>query len=284
MEDKKTGLIMEGGAMRGMFTCGVIDVMMENDITFDGAIGVSAGAVFGCNYESRQIGRPIRYNKRFCRDRRYESFHSLVTTGNLYNADFCYRQLPDELDPWDYETFTANPMDFYVCCTDVETGSAVYHRCTTGIGDDMTWMRASASMPIVSRIVEVDGYKLLDGGVADAVPLQYFESIGYNRNVVLLTQPRGFRKKKGRLTPIVRRRYGDYPAFISTWEHMEERYNDLMDEIDRQESEGKILVIRPVTGLKIGKIEKNPAELERVYQAGRRAGRRALPQIRDFLA
>ena len=125
---KRTGLVMEGGAMRGMFTCGVIDVFMENDITFDSAIGVSAGAVFGCNVKSKQIGRAIRYNKRFCRNKNYESIRSLLRTGDLYNADFCYRLLPDELDPWDSETFAANPMDFYVVCTDVETGKPVYHR------------------------------------------------------------------------------------------------------------------------------------------------------------
>lgn len=284
MEEKKTGLIMEGGAMRGMFTCGVIDVMMENKITYDGAIGVSAGAVFGCNYESKQIGRAIRYNKRFCRDPRYESFRSLIRTGDLYNVEFCYHQLPDELDFWDIKTFTENPMDFYCGCTDVETGKAVYHKCTTGTGKDMTWLRASASMPIVSRIVEVDGYKLLDGGVADAVPLRFFEESGYNRNVVILTREPGFRKKKGKLTPIVRRKYRKYPAFVESWAHMEEVYNEEMDYIDREEREGKIYVIRPVVPLNIGKTEKNPDELERVYQAGRRAGKRSLKAVQDFLA
>ena len=151
----KTALIMEGGAMRGMFTCGVMDVLMENGITFDGAAGISAGACFGCNFKSGQIGRPIRYNKEYCRDPRYCSFRSLILTGDLYNADFCYRELPEVLDPFDREAFAKNPMAFYVGATDVETGECVFHRCTDGSGEDMLWFRASASMPVVSRPVRI---------------------------------------------------------------------------------------------------------------------------------
>ena len=166
----KTGLIMEGGAMRGMFTCGVIDVLMENGVRFDGAAGISAGACFGCNFKSGQIGRPIRYNKRYSRDWRYCSLRSLVQTGDLYGADFCYRALPDELDPFDRAAFAANPMDFYVGAADVDTGEIRYHNCLDGGARDMQWMRASASMPMVSRIVEADGFRLLDGGIVDPVP------------------------------------------------------------------------------------------------------------------
>ena len=179
----KTGLVMEGGAMRGMFTMGVIDIMMEHGITYDGGIGVSAGAAFGCNYKSGQIGRVIRYNKAYCRDKRFSSIRSWVKTGNLFGVDFCYHELPEKLDPFDNDAYVANPMDFYVVCTDVMTGKPVYHRCDTGIGENVDWMRASASIPLFAEIVEIDGYKLLDGGIGDAVPLAYFESIGYEKNV-----------------------------------------------------------------------------------------------------
>ena len=191
----KTALIMEGGAMRGMFTCGVIDVFMENGIAFDGAAGISAGAVFGCNFKSRQIGRPIRYNKRFCREPRYCSIRSLVRTGDLYGADFCYRELPDILDPFDRKAFAENPMEFYAGATDIETGKCVYHRCSDGGDKDMLWFRASASMPVVSRPVRIDGREYLDGGISDAVPYRYMEEQGYDRNVIVLTQPEGYRKK-----------------------------------------------------------------------------------------
>ena len=189
----KKGLILEGGAMRGMFTAGVIDVMMENGIEFDGAIGVSAGAAFGCNYKSRQIGRAIRYNMRFCNDPRYCGLRTLLKTGDLYSKDFCYKEVPLKHDIFDFETFRNNPMEFYVVCTDVETGKPVYKKCDNFDNNNFEWIRASASMPIVSNIVEIDGTKLLDGGVADSIPIRYFESIGYDKNVVILTQPRGYK-------------------------------------------------------------------------------------------
>ena len=166
----KTGLILEGGAMRGMYTAGVLDVMMENNIWVDGAVGVSAGAVFGCNYKSKQIGRTIRYNKKYGRDPRYAGFHSLLKTGDYFGTEFCYHEIPERLDPFDTETFEKNPVEFYVVGTDVTTGKAVYHKCTNGKDKDLEWFRASASMPLLSNIVEVDGYRLLDGGIADSIP------------------------------------------------------------------------------------------------------------------
>ena len=191
----KTGLVLEGGAMRGLFTAGVMDTLMEKNIRFDGLIGVSAGAAFGCNYKSRQIGRVLRYNKRFCRDKRYCSLFSLLKTGDLFGADFCYRRLPDELDPFDRETYNNDPMAFYLVCTDVHTGLAHYQSCPVVDEKCFEWMRASASMPLVSRIVKVENGEYLDGAIADSIPLRFFETQGYSKNVVVLTQPAGFNKK-----------------------------------------------------------------------------------------
>ena len=161
----KTGLIMEGGAMRGMFTAGVLDVLMENGLVTDGAIGVSAGAVFGCNYKSHQIGRVIRYNTEYCNDKRYASFKNLVKTGNLYSEQFCYHEVPEKLDPFNEAAFAASPMDFFVVCTDVKTGEPIYHKCRKGDAEDVLWMEASASMPLAAKIVKIGHYGLLDGGV-----------------------------------------------------------------------------------------------------------------------
>ena len=174
----KTGLVLEGGAMRGMFTAGVLDVLMEHNIQLDGAIGVSAGAVFGCNYKSHQIGRVIRYNTEYCNDKRYASFRNLLRTGNLYSEDFCYHEVPEKLDPFDEEAFRASPMDFFVVCTDVRTGEPIYHKCRTGDAEDIRWMQASASMPLAAKIVKIGHYQMLDGGVADSIPVRFFESIG----------------------------------------------------------------------------------------------------------
>ena len=190
--------------MRGLWSAGVIDVMMEHGIKPDGLIGVSAGAAFGCNYKSRQSGRAIRYNMRFARDPRYSGIRSLLTTGDYFNAQFGYHVVPRQYDIFDTEAYNRNPMEFVVVCTDVETGLPVYKSLNHIEEESYDWIRASASMPAVSKVVELDGIKLLDGGVSDSIPLEYFERQGYDRNVVVLTQPLGFRKTPNRLMPIMR--------------------------------------------------------------------------------
>ena len=279
----KKGLIMEGGAMRGMFTCGVIDVFMENGITFDGAVGISAGAVFGCNYKSRQIGRPLRYNKNYCRDKRYCSVSSLIKTGDLYNADFCYRELPNELDLFDTDTFEKDPMVFYVGATDVKTGKCIFHKCSDGKEEDIQWMRASASMPLVSKIVKIGNEELLDGGIADSIPLKFMESEGYDRNVVILTQPKGYAKSKNKLMPLIRILLKDYPLMVDAMEKRHVMYNHEVKDIETKEVRGQVFVIRPPESLHIGRIEKDSNELQRVYEIGRREALKNLKAMKAFL-
>ena len=274
---------MEGGAMRGLFTCGVTDVFLENGITFDGAAGISAGAVLGCNFKSHQIGRPLRYNKKYSRDPRYCSFRSLIKTGDLYGEQFCYHELPEVLDPFDNETFENDPMDFYVGASDIETGKAVFHKCTDGLGDDLTWMRASASMPVVSHIVEADGMKMLDGGIVCPVPYGYMESLGYDRNIIILTQPEGFEKKKSKTLPLIRIALRRYPAIVEAMAKRHIIYNRQMQEIRERELSGRALVIRPPEALGISRTEKDPDELERVYRIGREVATARLDEIKEFL-
>lgn len=280
----KTALIMEGGAMRGMFTCGVIDVLMRHGITFDGAAGISAGAVFGCNFKSGQVGRPIRYNKKYCADPRYCSIRSLFQTGDLYGADFCYRELPNELDIFDREAFRNNPLQFYVGATDVQTGKPVYHLCTDGGSEDMLWFRASASMPMVSRPVKINDLFLLDGGIADAVPFSFMEEQGYRRNVIVLTQPKEYRKGPASGIAMMKLMLRKHPSITDSMAIRHQMYNHQMDEIDRREASGESLVIRPPESLQIGYTEKNPDELERVYQIGIREAEKKLDDIQRFLA
>ena len=279
----KKGLILEGGAMRGMFTAGVIDVMMENGIDFDGAIGVSAGAAFGCNYKSKQVGRVIRYNMKYCADRRYSGIGSRIKTGNIFSTDFAYGEVPLKFDVFDFETYQSNPMDFYVVCTDIETGKAVYHNY--GGKDDhcFDWIRASASMPIVSQIVDIDGRKLLDGGIADSIPVKYFEELGYRKNVVVLTQPENYQKKKNRLMPLIRLKYRRYPKLVETMANRHLVYNAALDYIKDRERQGALFVIRPKEKLKIGKVEKNPDKLKEVYDIGRETAAAQIQAIKDFL-
>lgn len=279
----KKGLILEGGAMRGIFTAGVTDVMMEEGIEFDGAVGVSAGAAFGCNYKSRQVGRALRYNKRFCNDRRYCGLRSLLLTGNIYNTDFAYREVPLHLDEFDFAAYTANPMEFWLVCTDIETGLPVYHRYDGYHDHGFDWIRASASMPMVSRTVEIDGKKLLDGGISDAIPLRFFEHSGYNRNVVILTQPADYRKKKTSAMPLIRLLYRKYPALVSAMETRHRMYNDTLEYLAQQEAAGNILVIRPAEPLPVSRVEKNPERLQAAYDIGRATAAAQLEAIRHFL-
>ncbi len=279
----KTGLVLEGGAMRGMFTAGVLDIIMDNNITVDGVIGVSAGAVFGCNFKSKQRGRTIRYNKKFAGDKRYCSLSSLIKTGDLYNADFDYDELPNKLDPFDYDTFSNNPMEFIAVATDADTGKPVYHKCTTGRGDDMQWLRASASMPALSNLVELDGMRLSDGGTTDSIPLKYFETLGYDRIIVVLTQPKGFIKKPNKLLPFLRFALRKTPVLVKALENRHIMYNETITYIADKEERGEMLVLRPEASLNIKAGEKDPEELERVYQEGIKVAKSRIEEIKTFL-
>ena len=280
----KKGLVLEGGAMRGLFSAGIIDVMMEEGIGVDGLIGVSAGAVFGCNFISNQPGRAIRYNMKYCNDPRYCSIRSLVKTGDMFGVDFCYHEIPEKLDVFDGAAYEASKTPFYVVCTDVETGKAVYHRCENNVREDLLWMQASASMPLASRMVEIGGKKYLDGGVADSIPLSYFESIGYEKNIVVLTQPKGYVKKKNKALPLMRRTLKEYPDFLETVAHRHEVYNDSTAYVERREAEGAALVLRPEESLPVGRVEHDPEKLRVVYDIGRKMAKERIEEIKDFLA
>lgn len=279
----KKGLVMEGGAMRGMFTAGVTDVWMENNIEFDGAIGVSAGAVFGCNYKSKQPGRTIRYNTKYCNDPNYMSIKSLIKTGNIFGVEFAYHDIPERLDPFDVETFKNNPMEFYAVCTDVVSGQPIYRKIKTGVGDDLLYLQGSASMPLVSQIVEVQGRKILDGGISDSIPLKYFESIGYDRNVVILTQPKGFEKEPNNMISMMRVQLKKYPHIIRAMEERHLMYNEELKYIRKKELHNEVLVIRPKKKLPVGHIEKNPEKLWEIYNLGREQGEKYLEKVREFL-
>jgi len=268
--------------MRGLFSAGVIDVMMEHNIYPDALVGVSAGAAFGCNMKSRQAGRAIRYNKRFARDARYSGWRSLVKSGDYFNAEFAYHIVPRQYDVFDDEAFNANRMQFCVVCTDVETGQPVYKWLYQVEATTYDWIRASASMPLVSRVVSIDGYQLLDGGISDSIPLEYIEKEFSHRNVVVLTQPRGYRKEHNRLMPLMRLALHKYPRLIEALDRRHEMYNRQLDYVAEAERQGRCLVISPDAPLPIGHTCHNPEQMQCVYDIGRRMGERYLDRIRDF--
>ncbi len=283
MGKTKTGLVLEGGAMRGLYTAGVLDVLMEQKIQVDGVIGVSAGAVFGCNYKSGQIGRTLRYNLQFCGDKRYGTIHSLLKTGDIYDVDFCYHQIPESIDPFDNDAFVKNPAEFYVVCTDVNTGKAVYHKCTDCGREDLKWMQASASMPLVSKIVETDGYQLLDGGIADSIPVMWFRRQGYKKNLVILTRPDGYRKKKMKFQGAINRMLRHHPNLAKAMARRYKVYNRTLDKIEELKAKGEVMVLCPSRLIEVSRLEKDPEKLKALYQLGREDAMKNLDPIRAFL-
>ncbi|MCR5774028.1 MAG: patatin family protein [Lachnospiraceae bacterium] len=278
-----TGIVLEGGAMRGMFTAGVIDVMLENNIEFAGAVGVSAGAVFGCNLKSKQIGRAIRYNKRFAKDWRYCSVRSLLLTGDMFGAEFCYEKVPFHYDPFDLKTYRSNPMPLYAVMTDVDTGKAVYKRLDEGSGLDMLYFRASASMPLASRPVEILGRSYLDGGMTDSIPLRFMQKKGYEKNVVVLTQPQDYVKEPMRDMRVIGALLKKYPRMVRALGRRHIMYNKETAYVYKCRDEGSVFVIQPPEPLHINHTEHDPEELQRVYDIGRRTMEANLEDLKAFM-
>ena len=261
----KTAFVLEGGAMRGLYSAGVLDVFMQNGITTDAIYGVSAGALFGINFKSKQIGRAIRYNLKYSHEKNYMGLYSLITTGNIMNKDFCFNKLVNELDSFDFETFNNSPIDFFAVVTNVETGKSEYIKiCDARY--QLEALRASGSMPFVSKLVEFQGEKYLDGAVSDPIPLQKAIDAGYEKIIVVLTRPLNYRKHRDFMPYNLF--YSKYPNFIKTASSQPENYNKTLDMIKKYENEGKIIVLRPSQNLKIARVEKNLKKLQAIYNLG----------------
>ena len=280
LEEK--GLVLEGGGFRGMYTCGVIDVFMENGICFDEVVGVSAGAAFGCNIKSKQIGRALRYNKRFCQDSRYSGLKSFIKTGDLYNKEFAYGIVPTILDPFDTKTFRENPLKFTVVCTDIHTGNPVYHEIQNGDATDIEWIRASASIPIVSKPVKLDGYELLDGGVSDSIPVNWMLERS-DKTVIVLTRDKSYHKEPMKYIHLLKKAFKEYPNLQKALENRYIVYNKTLDEIEQLEREGKVFVIRPSKPIACAMIEKDPDHLQEIYDIGRRDALHYLEDLKKYL-
>lgn len=278
---EKSGLVIEGGGMRGIYAAGVLDVMMEQGFTFDGVIGVSAGAIHGCTMVAGQRGRSIRYYKKYCNDKRFMSVRSWIKTGEIVGRDFCYRELPEVLDPFDYEAYQQSDTRFYATCSNLETGRAEYLE-VTDIRRQMDIIRASASLPYVSHIVEVDGKKLLDGGCTDSIPVKAFREMGYTRTVVILTRDETYRKKPANVFP-AKLVYRSYPRFIQALRERHQIYNQTRQELGRMEQEGLIFVIRPSEVLQIGRMCHDSEKIQEVYETGRRDMDALVGSLRDWL-
>lgn len=279
----KVAIVLEGGSFRGQFTAGVLDILMEAGVEVAACYGVSAGALNGLNYKSKQIGRACRVNLAFCNDPRYMGAQSLIKTGSIVGYDFMLNDVQDRLDPFDNDTFLANPMELYVVTTDVMFGTADYLQVKNAVLD-VDRVRASTSLPLVTPAVELDGHKYVDGGIADSVPVEHvLEEAGFDRVIVVLTQHREYVKSPYEFMAAAKPVYGDYPYLLEALETRHERYNEQREHIWEYEKQGRALVVAPPKPVEIGHVEHDAAKLLDLYIQGRQETKRLLPQIEDFV-
>ena len=278
---KKTALVLEGGAMRGLYSAAVLDVLMDEGIKVDAIYATSAGVLFGVNYISGQRGRAIRYNKRFSCDKRYMGIYSLITSGNIINKDFAFYEVPFTLDVFDQEAYSRSETKMIATVTNVHTGGVEYIE-VKNVFEQMEVLRAASAMPFVSQMVELDGQLYLDGGLSDSIPLKKCQEDGYERIIVVETRPKGYRKSK--TNPIAAKLfYSKYPNLVETINNRYIAYNSILEEIDELDERGEIVLVRPSKELHLGRVESNPDRLQEMYDLGIEDAKVLLPRIKEFI-
>lgn len=281
MKTLHTSIVLEGGGIRGIYTSGVLDCFLDEGIQTEALFGVSAGIVNGINYVSGQKGRSLKVNTKYIKDKRYLSLYSLLTTGNIFGVDFCYNILPNKLLPYDYEAFKKSNIKCFATVSNLITGQAEYKLCRD-MHKDLEYVRASASLPLLSEIVRIDGSPYLDGGICDSIPLAASIHHGYQKNIVILTRPYGYKKTPSHMIPAVAYTYKNYPKFVQAYKARHIHYNHTLEFIERQEEKGKVFVIRPSRLLKIGRLEKKTERIFAMYQLGYQDAKKSIPKLKKF--
>ena len=262
-----TALVLEGGGLRGVFTCGVLDCFMDKGIRFPFTVGVSAGACNGLSYMSGQRGRAKSSNIDLMDKHHYVGFKYLLTQGCIMDYKLLFEDFPEKIIPYDYEAYFANTDRFVMVTTNCLTGKAEYLEEKSDSKRVMDIVRASSSLPYVTKITYVDGVPMLDGGIADSIPVEYARSQGYERMVVILTRNKGYRKNEKQL-PVPKFIYRKYPELRKTLASRNAQYNRTMEMIERLEEEGLMTVIRPVHPIEVDRMEKDTDKLRALYQEG----------------
>ena len=262
----KSCLVLEGGGLRGIYTAGVLDVFLDNNISIDCIIGVSMGSLIGINYCSKQRGRAIRYNLKYCNDKRYIGLNSFLKTGNVANKQFDYYDIPDKLDPFDYDEFKKSKVEFLCTVTNLETGKAEYIEIND-CKKQVEYLRAGSSIPGLSKIVKIDDKKYLDGGIGDSIPVRKAIQLGYDKIIVVTTRDINYRKGNSKMKTLSRI-YKKYPNFVKSIKSRNKRYNDTVDEVISLEKKGDIFVIRPSKRIKVRRIEKRRSVIKEQYDLG----------------
>ena len=280
---KNTGLVLEGGGMRGIYTAGVLEVFMEQDLYVPYVIGVSAGACFGASYLSRQRGRNRKVNIDYVTHPKYLSFQNYVKHRQLFGMDFIFDEIPNSLVPFDFDTFKMGSEEFVITATDCQTGLPVYFNKKEYGNDMLTIIRASSSLPFIAPVVEYQGKHLLDGGITDSIPIKKSEEDGNTRNIVVLTREATYFKKKSNIKWLLSKTYRQYPKLIEAVLTRYKMYNDTIEHIEEQEKQGKVFVIRPSRPLKVSRIERNQQKLEELYSIGMEDAKRDFERLEKWL-
>ncbi|OSB09634.1 patatin family protein [Paraclostridium bifermentans] len=278
----KIGLILEGGGMRGIYTAGVLDFFIEKNIEVDITIGVSAGSCHASSYLSKQYKRAYNATVDYINDKRYLSFSNLIKTGSIFGMDFMFNKIPNELNIYDYDTFAKSKSKFVVVATNCETGSPEYFELKD-LKKEIIYMQASCSIPMFANIVEIDGFKLVDGGVSDSIPIEYALNQGYKKNIVVLTRDITYKKNKQKFLPIVNRKYKKFPNLIKAIENRHLNYNKSLNLVNQLEKDGDVLVIRPKKPVNVSQIEKNAKKLTSLYKEGYDDAKELYDKILDFI-
>jgi predicted patatin/cPLA2 family phospholipase len=281
----KTGLVLEGGAQRAIFSSGVCDGLLEGGLMTDFVVGVSAGISFGTSYISRQPRRNLEVVTTYATDRRYMGLHNLIDHHNnsYFGLEFAYETIPNELVPFDYDAFAAYPGEVEAVVTNLNTGKAEYLSVPRHDQHAIV-LQASCALPMLFPIYVLDGQPYLDGGIADAIPWQRALEKGCDRVVVVLSHPRDFVRHPSKLMCMLRKKYHDYPVFLETMEHRAERYNQDRDKMFDMEREGKLVVIAPTSTLGVSRVERNPDKLRLLWAEGYQMAVDRMEELTDYLA
>lgn len=261
------GLVLEGGGMRGVYTAGVLDYFIDRGLYFKNCYGVSAGATQCCSYLSKQRGRAFKINADYMKDKRYASFSNLIKEGNYFGRDFTMNILPNQLELYDYETFKSTGANFFSVATDCKTGKAAYLKVEDMRKDiDKIW--ASCTLPLLSKMVNIEGKEYLDGGVSDSIPVGRAIKDGNSKVVVILTREEKYRKTPNKLIGLIKLKYRNYKGLVRAMENRHTRYNKRLAKITELEKQGKIFVIRPKKQVEVGRLEKDEGKMRALYDCG----------------
>lgn len=277
-----SGLVIEGGGMRGVYTAGVLDFFMEKNLYFEDCYAVSAGSCHASSYYSKQIGRSIKVILDYIQDKRYCSVNSLIKTGDMFGVEMLYNQIPNELVPYDYDTFNKFKGNFYSVVTNCKTGKAEYIK-VKNMEKDIVAVRASSSLPLLSRIVEINGEEYLDGGVTDSIPIVKSIEDGHKKNVLILTRDNTYRKSKGSFSNLFKIKYKKYPNLVKAIENRYKMYNETIDFIEEKRKNGEVFVIQPKRSVNIGRIEKNKTKLKDLYDEGYNDAKECYEELIKFI-